>query len=506
MSNSHIVIKNSLISIIAQTASMVMGFVCHRFFLVYLGLEVVGINSVITETLGMLTFAELGVGTAISYRLYGPLVKRDIKQLSILMNLYRKVYSIIGGIVFLLGFIIMFFLPIFINDASLKMGYIYGAYGIQLLSTSSSYFFAYKRALIFVDQKQFVCKIIDIGCNISFSIFRIASLFLFKSFYIYLLLHLIQTLLGNIIIGFYCNKKYPFIKNRVSDKFEDMAGMFKDTKNILMGKVAGYVYSSTDNLVISTFSGINLAGGFSNYKYVTNAVKNLTYSITDSIVATIGNSIQNRGGEENYELFKKYTFIRYCMANMVITGMCISADSFVAVVFGTKYILHWSILYLIAVDIYVGIVYGPICEYIVVLGYFKYEKYINIVGAILNLGSSILLVNKWGICGVLIGTVISQCFFWIAKSILLCKKYYRQLDVFIEIWRKYFIYTFVVCMQIIFLHFIKNKWICIESNLANFIIEGTASVIVSIIMIIVFFKKSEEYSYLKDLIIKYFIK
>ena len=502
MSNSGIVIKNSLISMIAQICSMIIGFICHRFFLMYLGVEKVGINSVITETLGFLAFAELGVGTAISYRLYKPLVDRDIKRLSILMQLYKKVYSIIGIAVWILGLVLMCFLPIFINDASSDMFYIRTAYLIQLLATSSSYFFAYKRALIFVDQKQFVCKIVDIVCNIVFSIFRIIALIIFKNFHIYLVLQLIQTLVGNIILGYYCDKNYSFIKVKTKDKFEDVKGMFQDTKDVLFGKVAGYVYSSTDNLVISTFSGIALAGGFSTYKYVTNAIKNLTYSMTDSIVATIGNNIQHRDAEDNYVLFQKYTFIRYVVANIAITGMCISADAFVGFAFGKQYIMHWSILYLIACDIFIGIVYGPLGEYITVLGYFKYEKYINIIGAGINIGLSILLVQQWGVTGVLIGTVVSQCFFWVAKSILLYWKYFESPKRWLDMWKKYIRYTFLVIIQIMILHILKQQIVGENYNFFLFFVEAIVSVAVSVLAIILCFRKTKEYDYLVSIIKK----
>ena len=208
-----------MIGMMAQTCSMIIGFVSQRFFLRYLGLEIQGINSVITETLAFLAFAELGVGTAISFRLYKPLATNDKKELAILMQLYSKLYKIIGIVVFFLGLVLMLFLPIFINDASQSMNYIYQAYMIQLIATASSYFFAYKRSLIFVDQKQFVCKIVDIGCNIVCSILRVVVLIAFQSFHLYLLLQLIQSVASNVILACYCDKYYGFIKEKTNSRF-----------------------------------------------------------------------------------------------------------------------------------------------------------------------------------------------------------------------------------------------------------------------------------------------
>lgn len=157
--------------------------------------------------------------------------------------------------------------------------------------------------------------------------------------------------------------------------------------------MAGYVYSSTDNLVISTFSGIVTAGGFSVYRYVTNAVKNLICGMTDSITATIGNYMQSNDKEESYRMFRRYSFIRYVVGNVAATGLCICSDAFVGFVYGEKYILSYTVLYLIVIDIFIGIVYGPLGEFTTVLGYFSIEKYINAAGAFINLGLSVLLVQ-----------------------------------------------------------------------------------------------------------------
>jgi len=496
MSSSKIVVKNSMIGAAAQVCSMIMGFYSQRLFLRYLGLEIQGVNSVIGDTLGFLSFAELGVGTAITYRLYKPLVQKDTKELTALMQLYRFLYQMIGVVVFSVGLILMLFLPVFINDASSDMGFIRGAYMIQLFATASSYFFAYKRSLIFADQKQFVCKIVDIGINIIFSILRIFSLLIFHDYYTYLVLQLLQSLTANIILAHYCNQHYSFVKEKTGERFSDIKGIFKDTKDLLIGKVAGYVYSSTDNLVISTFSGIILAGGFSVYRYVTNAVKNLVSGMTDSITATIGNYIHENDKEESYRMFRRYSFIRYVVANVAATGLCICTDAFVGFVYGDEFILSYTVLYLIVVDIFIGIVYGPIAEFTTVLGYFSYEKYINVAGAFINIGLSVLLVQFFGVEGVLIGTCVSQVFFWVSKSILLCRRYFQSTEKLKEMWKSYIGYVVLVVVQIILLHIVKQRFFVDWYTLPAFLVEGVTSVGVSIAAISICYFRTDCYQYL----------
>lgn len=506
MSSSKIVIKNSIIGTLAQICSLIISFFSQRYFLRNLGLEMQGVNSVIGDTLGFLAFAELGVGTAITYRLYKPLEHKDTKELASLMQVYRFLYHIIGAVVFAVGLVLMTLLPVFINDASIDMDFIRSAYLIQLLATASGYFFAYKRSLIFADQKQFVCKLVDIFTNIFFSVLRIISLIRYKNFHVYLMLQFVQTLTANMILGHYCNKNYSFLNTGVKEKFQDVKGLFKDTKDVLIGRIAGYVYSSTDNLVISTFSGIILTGGFSNYKLVTNSVKNLVSGMTDSITATIGNYVQSKDAEESYRMFRNYSFIRYVVGNIAATGLCICTDSFVGVAFGEEFVMQSAVIYLIVIDIFIGIVYGPLGEFTTVLGYFSIEKYINAAGACINLGISLLLVQFMGVEGVLIGTCISQAFFWIAKSILLFGKYFKSWEKLRRMWVSYIGYILLIVGQVAVLYILKQKLFAGQYTLLAFIVEGMLCVVVSILAISAVFFKTPQYQYfiniLKGLMIR----
>ena len=71
-----------------------------------------------TDVLGILNFAELGIGTAMIYSLYEPAAKNDEHQLAQLMNLYRLLYRIVAVVVLLVGLALMPFLGFFIKDSS----------------------------------------------------------------------------------------------------------------------------------------------------------------------------------------------------------------------------------------------------------------------------------------------------------------------------------------------------------------------------------------------------
>ena len=77
---SHSRTTNSLLnfcsSIGAQLIVMIMNFVVRTVFISTLGKEYLGINGLFSNILSLLSLAELGVGSAILFKLYEPISKK----------------------------------------------------------------------------------------------------------------------------------------------------------------------------------------------------------------------------------------------------------------------------------------------------------------------------------------------------------------------------------------------------------------------------------------------
>ena len=85
---------NTTVAFIAQVTAILMGFFTRVVFTRTLSEGYVGINGLFTDILNILSLSELGVGTAITYALYGPIARNDIKKQQLLMRMFRTFYSL----------------------------------------------------------------------------------------------------------------------------------------------------------------------------------------------------------------------------------------------------------------------------------------------------------------------------------------------------------------------------------------------------------------------------
>lgn len=85
--------KNALLNMISgstmQIINVLLGFVSRTIFIKLLNADYLGVNSLYSNILMVLSFAELGIGNAIAFCLYEPIANNDKKRIQALMKFYK---------------------------------------------------------------------------------------------------------------------------------------------------------------------------------------------------------------------------------------------------------------------------------------------------------------------------------------------------------------------------------------------------------------------------------
>lgn len=499
------IIKNSSMGLISQGATILFTFITRNLFVKYIGVELLGINSTFASVLGTLALAELGFQSAVTYSLYKPLHEQNLSIVNDIMNIFKIIYRSIGIFFVVSTIVALPFLKYILKG--IEVNYIIYIYFIlQSGASASTYFLSYKRALLYADQKDYISKIIDLITNIVFNIGLCIILFCSHSYTLYLIIKIVQVYCSNLIVDLFCKKKYPFLKAAKINK-EKLKEIWGNVKNVFAGKIAGYIYGSTDNLIISAFISTINVGYLVNYTTVTKSLRTLTQSILNPMIPIIGNYLECENEPSQREKsFLLYTHVRYLLAVFIIIPMMILINDFISVWIGSDMLLPYSITILLSIEFYIDLVHSSSLDYIYGSGLFKAEKNIEIVGAITNIIISVCLVRPMGIVGVLIGTVMSQSVFWIGRSYI---AYYSCMGLS----KKQYIFYWI--RNLIYLIFFMLAWelcnmVYIFLPISNLLIKLLVGAILcelflGLYIILIFYKMNEQkilLTTLKKMIIK----
>ena len=492
---------NSLKNVIGSLAnSLVLNllrFISRIVFVKVLADVYLGVNGLLSNVLGLLALAELGIGTAISYSLYKPLSLKNDRKCKSLMKFYKKAYQIIALVVLIAGLILLPFLPWFIKDTTgienLSLIYL-----IFLGNMVITYLFSYKRTLIIADQKNYKIMPFLIFFNFLTTFLQIIVLLIFKDYILYLLIQTVCIVLENVTINHYINKQYSYLKN-IGDadpiEKEELKDIKVNIKSLMLHKVGSYVLTATDNLVISKFIGIVTVGIYSNYVLIHSAISNFIYMFVNNVTASFGNLIAEGDKKKSYSVFSEMNFITFCLYGVSMICLIFVFNPFIELVFGSKFVLPFAVVILMMINYYlVGINQVPVTVQSAA-GIYKYDKFVPLIEAFLNLFLSIILVHYIGLAGILLGTLISYLLPLIIKPFIVFK-YVFDKNVF-EYFKTFFVQVFTLLLSGVVVFCILNL-IHFNSLILEVIINFVLSLIIPTIIIILVYGKTEEFNRSKN--------
>lgn len=499
MSRTRSSLLNLLTAMIGQGLGLVISFIARIFFVKILGSEYLGLNGLFTNILTVLSLAELGIGTAITYSLYKPLAENDIKTCKMLMQLYKKVYTIIGLLILILGIAITPLLPIFIKDMP-NISNINLIYILFVINTAISYFYSYKRNLIIADQNRYIATIYRYGFYFILNVAQIIYLVIKHDYIGFLVLQIVSTFLENVFVSKHADKMYPYLKDKEKIILEENTKneIIKNTKAMMMHKIGGTVVSSTDNILLSSFVSIASVGIYSNYSLILTALNTVCSQVYNSLTASIGNMWVKESKEKNYKIFKKINFLTfwiYCIISICL--MCLF-NPFIELWVGKEYLFSVNIVIILVINFYLTGMRKSSLVFREASGLFYKDRYKAVAEAIINLVASIILAKYYGVFGVFLGTFISSittCV-WIEPYVLYKYGFEKSLK---EYFKDYFKKTLLTAVLVIVTYYICSL---IKGNLyIVFAFKLVICIIIPNIILLLIYGKSEEFKYFYDKLI-----
>lgn len=400
--------RNIIFGIILKLYQIVMPFLMRTAMIYAMGVEYLGLDSLFTSILQVLNLAELGVGSAMVYGMYRPIAEDDTVTICALMKLYKTYYRIIGCLIAVAGIALTPFIPYLIKSDLPNGLNIYVLYLLNLATTVFSYWlFAYKNALFQAHQRIDVVSKISLGTYTFRYGCQFIVIFFIKDYYLYIIAMLSTQILTNIVTAIAATKMYPSYKPIGKLDPDHVKIINQRIRDLFTSKLGSVIVNSADTIVISAFLGLTVLAIYQNYYFILTSIIGVVTIVFNACTAGIGNSIIVESKDKNYNDFKKFTFLIAWIAGFCTCCFLCLYQPFMKIWIGEDLMLEFPAVICFCVYYFVSEINQLFNTYKDAAGIWHEDRFRPLVTALTNLVMNLILVQFWGIYGVLLSTVFS---------------------------------------------------------------------------------------------------
>jgi len=410
MSRVHNTARNTVFATFKIVLQFALQFAVRSIFILVLGRELLGLDSLIINIILLLSITELGIGAAIGYSMYKPIAEKNTELVKSLYHFYVKLYWYIVIAIALVGVCVAPFLNFFIKGGSIPEDInIHLVYFIMLAGSLLTYMAATKRTLLFVAQRN---DILSKGQSINMIVMRslqIGFLLLVRNYYIFVSFVIVGVIAEYFYIQFRARKLFPEIHEpaqKLDKKIKAEIG-----RNVIamgLGRLGGVVSAALIGILISRLFGLGDMGICANYILILGSVNQMLDIFSVSVRASIGDMIAKESTERNFEMFKILNFGFLLLVGLATALMVCLYQPFIELWINTKWVLPTIVMVSIVLHFYVGRLNSIPGNYKDAAGLMWNTRYVPIIFVLLQIGFSILLAHFIGLAGIFLGVVIAN--------------------------------------------------------------------------------------------------
>ena len=405
---NKVLFYNSILPLVYQVTMIICGFILPRLILGHFGTEVNGLVNSITQFLAIISFLELGVGAVVQSSLYKPLADKDNITVSKVITSADKFFRRLGYILAIYVVVMLLYYPYLVKQ---NFSFTFTATLIVAISIRSfaQYFFGIvNRLLLLADQKAYIQYIAQtaaviantVGCYVLIAfdcsvqvVYGLTSLIFF-----------LQPLAIHLYI-----KRYYALDRQIHYDVEPI----KQKWNGVAQHIAAVILSSSDSIVLTTFSTLVNVSIYTVYYLPMSGARLMIMSMISGIEALIGNLWAKQDFAELRKVFAWTEWSIHTGTTLIFTLTAILIVPFVQVythgINDANYMQPLFGVLLVAANSG-HCLRLPYNIMILAAGHYKQTQHNYIIAAVMNIAISIVCVKQFGLIGVALGTLAAMVY------------------------------------------------------------------------------------------------
>ena len=399
---------NIFCTIVAQVFSILNGLIVPRILLSTFGSEANGLVSSLVQFMNYIALVEGGLGSVVLAALYSPLAKKDNEQLNTVLCVANKFFRKLAWI-FVVYVVVLGGAYPYIVKTTFSNLYVFILILILAFSLFIQYFFSITyKLLLQADQKMYIVQILQI---ITTCINLLMVIFLVKYFpnlivvkFGSALIYVIQP----IIYSNYVKKHYNI---RYSKKVDNT--VLSQRWNCFGQNLAFFIHNNTDTVVLSLFCNLKVVSVYTVYYLVVNNLKNFFMSFSNAFSPMLGKALAKNDLERANKVLNMYEFIVFNAATFVFgCCVCLLPNFVMLYTKGIEDVNYYQPIFssILVLAEFIYCIRNPYVEVVYAVGQFKETEKSAYIEAAINIILSVILVKKYGLSGIAVGTFVGMMY------------------------------------------------------------------------------------------------
>ncbi len=406
MNRNKLMLLNTITVIGMTLITIVLGMVEVRLIIWKYGPEVNGLMQTGNQAMSYLSLIESGICAAFLLHMYKAVAQKDDTQLSALYNGFRQSMVKIVNKMAICALVISLLYPLVLKKENLSYLYMMTVFALLSAKMILPYIVTLvPKYMIILSEQRYKAELISGGFRVvTYAIEILLLLYTNLPLHSLLIVCVLVSLISGVVFHFVMKRLYT---DRLNKRVLPDTCPTQMTKDVLAHNVSSMVFNSTDNIIISIFRSLGDVTVYSNYNMISLQVTSLLTNIIDGAAASMGIKIV-QGDKNSYSVYREIFTGTMWIGAMISSVYFVMINDFVGLWVGTEYVLSFHNVLLFAVIMYCNILFPALLIARNAKGLYKESKNFTIWQTILNLGLTVLLVPKLGICGALIGTILAR--------------------------------------------------------------------------------------------------
>lgn len=480
LSRTKKTLLNALIGMVHLVVTSVLSLFVNRLILSRLGSDYNGVNATVTQSIAVLGLLEGGFTMASLVALYVPYTQNNYSGINAILSTTRKAFNRVGAYTLILGVVISLAYPLFIKTG-LPYPTLLLIFLLSVIPLSFNFSYILKYRLIFqVAQQEYAIVTIQLVSTIVAQLLSLLVLSYYPNVIILRLINAVMILASGYAIKRAAVRTFGFLNLHQPADFSIIRG----TKDVFVGNITGYIYSSTTVLFISTFISTVITSVYAVYNSIITIMLNIVYVILRSPQSALGQIIAEQNRERTrsvFEMFEYITILSVCFVFSITYSFIVPFVSiYAASAKDGNYINEFFAVSLILISAF-ELVHIPSGICINLHGDFRAVRNIQLSSCVLIIVASFIGAYTWGTYGIIGARLLTAVYLAIVE---ICYVRRRTLSISFSSLLKMLIPNIILAISIaiIIKHIVSPK---IGNFRQFFFYGGTVSLTVLVLFIAV---------------------